>query len=36
MAEAARRLTSWDSTIAAVLGVVFATSAAYSDEYTGA
>ena len=36
MAEAARRLTFWGSTIVAVLGVVLAINAAYSDEYTGA
>ncbi len=36
MAEAARRLTFWGSTIVAVLGVVLAINVAYSDEYTGA
>ncbi len=36
IAEAARRLTFWGSTIVAVLGVVLAINAAYSDEYTGA
>ena len=36
MAEAARRLTSWGTTIVAVLGVVLAINAAYSDQYTGA
>ncbi len=36
MAAAARRLTFWGSTIVAVLGVVLAINAAYSDEYTGA
>ena len=36
MAEAARRLTFWGSTIVAVLGVVLAINASLSDEYTGA
>ena len=36
MAEAARRLTFWSSTIVAAMGVVLAINATYNDEYTDA
>ena len=36
MAEAARRLTFWGSTIVAAMGVVLAINAAYNDKYTDA
>lgn len=36
MADAARRLTFWGSTIVGVLGVVLAINASLTDDYTGA